>query len=291
MIFAATGSMRLAQITSATPLQTNGLSGRRIDRLGRRLREVAGALERGRHDGVVQERAGGLTQPRVGGEEEGPVFQRAARRRRRRTVCGRAAAYRADDPQSLALNSSGAQEIEDRAVILVRPRLGDDVDDAAGETAVFHAVAVGLDLELLNGVRVGQDVAGVAQPGHVDAAVEVVVHRAGAAVGAAVDQRALLGVAEHERAGAGRRRRRRRCCWTARLASDRAASRRCGRPAAVRRSPRLRSSARSSAVLVLTSGAAAVTVTISASAPISSDDVHAHGVGDAQDDAAAMHAS
>ena len=42
------------------------------------------------------------------------------------------------------------------------------------------------------------------KPRHVDAAVEVVVHRAGAAVGAAVDQRALLGKAEHERIGARR---------------------------------------------------------------------------------------
>ena len=97
-----------------------------------------------------------------------------------------------------------AQVLEGRAVVRVGARLRDDVDDAAGETPVLRVVAVGLDLEFLDGVRIGQDVAGVAQPRHVDAAVEVVVHRAGAAVGAAVDQRALLGKAEHERAGGGR---------------------------------------------------------------------------------------
>ena len=56
-----------------------------------------------------------------------------------------------------------ADVLEDRASDDVGARLGDDVDDAAGEAAVLRVVAVGLDLELLDGVGIGQDVAGIAQ--------------------------------------------------------------------------------------------------------------------------------
>ena len=101
----------------------------------------------------------------------------------------------------LGVETPVARVLEDRAAVPIRARLGHHIDHAAGEAPVLHVVAVGLDLEFLNGVRVGQNISGVAQPRHVDPAVEVVVHRAGAPIGAAVDQRALLGKTEHERAG------------------------------------------------------------------------------------------
>src|SRR4029079_11638300 len=72
-------------------------------------------------------------------------------------------------------------------------------DDAARETAVFGVIAVRLDLEFLDGVWIRQDVARIAQRRHVDAAVQVVVHRSRAAVGAAVDQRALFGESQYQR--------------------------------------------------------------------------------------------
>jgi len=49
-------------------------------------------------------------------------------------------------------------------------------DDAAGITAILRVVAVGLNPEFLDGIRVRQNVTGVAQVGHVCAAVQIVVH-------------------------------------------------------------------------------------------------------------------
>src|SRR5262249_41336057 len=91
-----------------------------------------------------------------------------------------------------------AQELKDRAVKLVGTRLGQHVDDATGKAAILRVVTVGLNTELLDGVRVGQYVGGIPQVGHVDAAVKIVVHRAGAAVGATVDQGALLRKAQNK---------------------------------------------------------------------------------------------
>ena len=51
---------------------------------------------------------------------------------------------------------------------LVGAGLGKHVDDATGKTSILRIVAVGLDSEFLDGIRVGQDVAGVSQVGHVD---------------------------------------------------------------------------------------------------------------------------
>ena len=80
MIFIATGSSRFGQITPTTPLQTNvcpvaGSVGRVRDGA-----EVAGPLQRGRHDRGVQERTGRLPQAGVGAEEERLVAPRSDRR-------------------------------------------------------------------------------------------------------------------------------------------------------------------------------------------------------------------
>jgi len=69
-----------------------------------------------------------------------------------------------------------ADELEHRPMELVGAVLGDHVNDAAGITAILCVVAVGLNPEFLDGIRVGQNVTGVAQVGHVYAAVQIVVH-------------------------------------------------------------------------------------------------------------------
>ena len=69
-----------------------------------------------------------------------------------------------------------AQVLKGRAVKLVGAGLGEYVDDATGEAAILCVVTAGLNPEFLNGIWVGQDVAGVAQAGHIVAAIEVVVY-------------------------------------------------------------------------------------------------------------------
>jgi len=88
-------------------------------------------------------------------------------------------------------------------VKLVGAVFGDHVDDATRKTAIFCIVGIGLNFEFLDGVRVGQDIAGISKVGHVDAAIEVVVHRARSAVGAAVDQCSLFGIAKNKRTRPG----------------------------------------------------------------------------------------
>ena len=51
-----------------------GLVGRRIHWLHRRLRKVTGSLQRGWHDRSIEKRAGYLAQPRIRAEEERLVF-------------------------------------------------------------------------------------------------------------------------------------------------------------------------------------------------------------------------
>src|SRR5713226_8576777 len=94
-----------------------------------------------------------------------------------------------------------AHVFKERAVPIIGAGFGEHVDDAVGKTAIFGAIAVGLHAEFLYGIGVGRNVAGIAQPSYVGATIKVVVHRAGAAIHTAVDQGALLGVAQSYAAG------------------------------------------------------------------------------------------
>ncbi len=89
-----------------------------------------------------------------------------------------------------------AEEFECRAMEAVGAALGDDADDGGGVTAELGAVVVGNDIELADGVGVGNLVAGVAEAGHVEAAVEVVGDLADEAVRRAVHQNLELLIAE-----------------------------------------------------------------------------------------------
>src|SRR5712691_10476423 len=75
-----------------------------------------------------------------------------------------------------------AHIFKERAVPTVGARLGEHVDDTVGKAAILGAIAVGLDAEFLDGIGVGRNIAGIAQPGYVGAAIEVVVHRASTAI-------------------------------------------------------------------------------------------------------------
>src|SRR6185503_12716418 len=59
------------------------------------------------------------------------------------------------------------------------------------------------DAELFDGVGIGGDVAGIAETGHVVAAVEVVVDGAGAAIDASINGGALFGETEDDAVAAG----------------------------------------------------------------------------------------
>ena len=155
-----------------------------------RLREVARALQRRRHDRRIQERAGDLAQAGVGAEEERLVLADGAAEGAAELV---AVQRRGGEREPrIGVQVVVAEELEQRAVKLVAAGARDDVDHAAGEASVFGAVAVGHHAELFHRVGIGRDVAGVAQAGHVGAAIQVVVHRAGAAIHAAVDHGALF---------------------------------------------------------------------------------------------------
>src|SRR5207244_2165815 len=99
---------------------------------------------------------GSLAQTRKGGEEglvageraaEGAAVLIAPQRRRRQQRA-----------PLLGVHLPIAHVLEDRTFVGVGARLRDDVDDAAREAAVLHVVAVGLDLELLDGVWIGQNI-------------------------------------------------------------------------------------------------------------------------------------
>src|SRR6185369_2549685 len=89
----------------------------------------------------------------------------------------------------------------------IRSGLGDRVNHSTVEATVLCAVAISLNTELLDCVWARHDVAGIADAGHVGTAVEEVVDRSRPAIHSAVDQRPLLGISQHEIAGASRCRR------------------------------------------------------------------------------------
>ena len=89
-----------------------------------------------------------------------------------------------------------AEELEDGAVEAVRAALGDDADDSRGVAAELGAVVIGDDVELADRVGIGNLVAGVAEAGHVEAAIEIVGDLADESVGRAVNQNLDLLIAE-----------------------------------------------------------------------------------------------
>ena len=62
----------------------------------------------------------------------------------------------------IGVENGVAHKLKEQAMILVGPGLRKHVDDAAGKAAILRIVAVGLNTEFLDGIRVGQDVASVA---------------------------------------------------------------------------------------------------------------------------------
>src|SRR5260370_3231582 len=103
---------------------------------------------------------------------------------------------RADIAPVVGVKDGVAHVFKDRAMPIIGSGFGQHVNDAVGEAAVLGAIAVGLDAEFLYGIGVGRNVAGIAKSRYVRGDIGVVVHRAGGAIHAAVDQGALLRVAQ-----------------------------------------------------------------------------------------------
>src|SRR5882757_5872280 len=80
---------------------------------------------------------------------------------------------------------------------LVRSRLCEYVHYATREPAILGIVVVGLDPEFLHRVRIWKYVAGIAQARNINSAIQIVIDGTGAAIHAAIDQRALLGISKN----------------------------------------------------------------------------------------------
>src|SRR5207253_8428266 len=89
-------------------------------------------------------------------------------------------------------------EFEQRTVKIVRAGFRDYGHDTARKAAVLGVVVVRFHPEFLDRIRVRKDVPGIAQSGHVRAAVQVITYRSGAAVHSAVNQGPLLRVAQND---------------------------------------------------------------------------------------------
>ena len=100
------------------------------------------------------------------------------------------------EPQLLALRTSSRQYSKAEPWKLFVPDLVIDGDNAAGHFSVLNSVVIRLDAIFLNGIRAGKDVSRVSQAGHIDAAIEVVAHRADSTIDAAVDEGSLLRITE-----------------------------------------------------------------------------------------------
>src|SRR5258708_15510704 len=146
-----------------------------IGGLGRGSREVAGAFQGGGNAGAAQECARCLAQSRVGDEEKSLVVLDRTAEGGAKLVAMKRRLGQSRSPV-IGIEQRIAHELKRRAVKLVVAGLGQHIDDAAGITTELRVVAVGLNPEFLDGIRVGQNVTGVAQVGHVYAAVQIVVH-------------------------------------------------------------------------------------------------------------------
>lgn len=72
---------------------------------------------------------------------------------------------------------------------------------AVAEAAVLRAVVVGIDSELLEGVRIRDRIASIPQRGKIGAAIQIIVDGAHRGVGVAVDEGSLRRKAESNRTG------------------------------------------------------------------------------------------
>src|SRR5207253_7270007 len=147
----------------------------RIDGLGPGGREVSGPFQGGGNDGAAEKCARCLAQSRVGEEEKGLVVLDWTAKGGPELIAMKGRPRQCRSPV-IGIEYGVAQELKSRAMKLVAAGLGEHVDDAAGITAILSVVAVGLNPKFLDGIRVGQNVTGVAQVGHVYAAVQIVVH-------------------------------------------------------------------------------------------------------------------
>ena len=164
------------------------------DRRGGRkvLREVARALQGVRHDRVEGLRVD-FTQSAVAAEEEDPVLPRRAA-----DGCAEAIAVQRGAcglQIAVGVEVCFLVELENGTVNLIGAGLRDDRNDTGAGAAIFGAEVVGVHCELLDGVRVRDDVAGGAHTGHVEAAVQVVRYLAHHVVGRPVDDDVFHGKA------------------------------------------------------------------------------------------------
>ena len=98
----------------------------------------------------------------VGAEEEEPVLDDRAADAAAKLVALEMVRHRRE--KVARVHRAVAQELEHRAVQLVRAGLGHDVDHGARRPAVLGAVVVGLDAELFERVRIGERIVDV-RPG------------------------------------------------------------------------------------------------------------------------------
>src|SRR5262245_14420344 len=91
-------------------------------------------------------------------------------------------------PKVVCIENCITNVLEERTVKLVGAVLSEHVDNAARKTSVLRIVGICLDFKFLDGIGVGKYVARISKVGHVDTAVQVVVHGTRTAIGTAVDQ-------------------------------------------------------------------------------------------------------
>ena len=153
--------------------------------------EIAGLLLRGSDHHAGMEVRSDLPQSIVRSEEK--YFVLANRAAERSSVliamqcrgCARA-------ERRIRVQDRVAHEFKYRSVQIVRAGLGDHVHDSRSGAPVFGVVIVRLHAEFLNRIRARDRIARIANSGLVQSAVKVIAHRAGAAIGAAIDHGHLL---------------------------------------------------------------------------------------------------
>src|SRR5262249_52120642 len=147
-------------------------------------------------DCAVKERVRNLAQASIGSKEERLVLDDRAADGAAKLIPmkGRRGS---GVPPVIRIEDRVTNKLKQRPVNVVCAGLGQRVDNAVLESAVVSRIVVGLDAEFLNSIRIRQNVSGVADTGHIDAAIKVVVHRACAGIDSTIDQRALLRIAEH----------------------------------------------------------------------------------------------
>src|SRR5436305_3019779 len=80
----------------------------------------------------------------------------------------------------------------------VASRFGQGVYYAVLETPIIGRVVVRLYTKLLDRIRIREDVSCIADAGHVDPAIKVIIHRTRSSIDSAVDERALFRIPKHD---------------------------------------------------------------------------------------------